>query len=110
MSFEELFGYHNPDGVWYNLYIDRRLAHQLAIALDSYRWRRCDANVLRLGVGDVAYGVDASVEEAAQAEDDVPPMYGSYECEVEQSVVSNGIGQLLHTATIVFTDAHREAE
>ena len=54
--------------------------------------------------------VDAAVEQVVEAEQQVPEMHGTHQRHVEHTVVGHGVGQLLHAADVVLTDADGDAE
>ena len=63
-----------------------------------------------LCVNDVADGVDSTIEEATQTEDDVPPMYGAYHRDVQKTIVGNSIWQLLDTTTVELAHTDSDAK
>ena len=63
-----------------------------------------------LCVADMTDRVDATVEESAQTEDDMPPVERLDKGYIEQSVVGNCLWQLHNTATVIFADTCSNAE
>ena len=53
--------------------------------------------------------VNPAVEQITEAEQDMPEMDGTDQRHVQQSVVGHRLGQLLHTAAVVFADTDGDA-
>ena len=58
----------------------------------------------------VANGIYIAIEQALEAEDDVPPVKRADNRKVEQSVVGNSLWELLDTSTIILTHANSHTE
>jgi hypothetical protein len=86
------------------------MAIELTIDLEWQLRRGLDTDMFTLGVEHVANGIDATIKEAAKAEDDIPPVQGADNSNIEQTVVSNSLRELLDTTTIILTYANGHTE
>mgnify|MGYP003517506539 CR=1 FL=1 len=94
----------------YVMNLHRRYSKQLAIDLQDCLGRRLNTYLTTLSMKHMTDGIYTTIKEAAKAEDNVPPVDRSNECDVEQAIVGNSLGELLHTTTVVLTDTDSYAE
>ena len=99
---KELLGNHYADSLRNNADLHICISHQFAVALEADWWCRLDADMLSLRVLDVADGVDATIEESAQTEDNMPPVEWLDKGDIEQSVICNRLWKLLNASAVVY--------
>lgn len=103
---QEVFIDDNLDAVVVHSELQRSATQQLAIDCDGDVRGRLYADMATTIMDTVTYAIDRTVEEAVEAEQQMPPMERLDKSDIKHTIIGNSTWQKLETTTVVLTDTN----